>query len=182
MSIKILPRVIEQNPQIAKSFQGLARTIRQLNHPNIASIRKVGEEAGLPYIITRSVEKAQPLTAKLNQPWAIDAAADVVMQVGQALEHAAKKGLVHGGLTPENVVVEDNGQVQVTDFGLNELQDIVGVQLKEAASPFLAPEKSARRAGGRPRRRLFSGCHPVQHVGQPPSPVCRGAGAATQPL
>jgi hypothetical protein len=146
VSIKILPRLLSKDPQIARRFQGLSRTIRQLNHPNIASIRKVGEEEGLPYLITRAVEKAQPLTAKLDQPWAVDSAADVVMQVGKALEHAYNKGIVHGSLTPENVVVEDSGRVFVTDLGLAELQDLLGVQLKEATSPYLAPERATGEA------------------------------------
>jgi hypothetical protein len=143
VSIKILPRLLGRDPQIAKQFQGLARTIRQLNHPNIASVRKVGEESGLPYIVTRAIEKAQPLAAKLDQPWAVDTAADVVMQVGHALEHAYNKGVVHGTLTPDNVVIQEDGRVFVTDFGLNELMKLVGVQVKEAASPFLSPERMA---------------------------------------
>jgi serine/threonine protein kinase len=143
VSIKILPRLMGDDPQIAKRFQGLAQTIRQLNHPNIASVHKVGAEAGLPYVVTRALEKAHPLATKLDQPWAVDAAADVVMQAGQALEHAYHKGLVHGSLTPESIVVQDNGRVQVTDFGLNELRDLVGVRVKQAASPYLAPERAA---------------------------------------
>ena len=143
VSIKILPRFLGKDPQIAKRFQGLAQAIRQLNHPNIAAVRKIGEEAGLPYVVTRTIEKAQPLATKLDQPWAVDVAADVVMQVGQALEHAYNKGLVHGSLAPENVVVQNDGRVLVTDFGLSELRDLAGVRVKEAASPYLAPERAA---------------------------------------
>jgi hypothetical protein len=150
VTIKILPRLLGQDPQIAQRFQGLSQTIRQLNHPNIASIRQVGEQAGLPYIVTRTIEKAQPLAAKLNQPWAVDAAADLVMQTGQALEHAYNKGVVHGSLTPENIVVQDNGKVLVTDLGLAELMDLVGAQVKEAGSPFLAPERLAGQTADAP--------------------------------
>ena len=66
VSIKILPRLLGQDPQIEQRFRGLSQAICQLNHHNIASIRKVGEEAGLPYLITRSLEKAQPLAARLT--------------------------------------------------------------------------------------------------------------------
>lgn len=150
VTIKVLPRLLGEDPQIAQHFQGLSRTIRQLNHPNIASIRQVGEEAGLPYIITRAIEKAQPLAVKLDQPWAVDAAADLVMQTGQALEHAYNKGIVHGSLTPENIVVQDNGKVLVTDFGLDELMNLVGSKVQEAGSPFLAPEREAGQAADAP--------------------------------
>jgi hypothetical protein len=146
VSIKIMPHLLGSDPQIASRFNGLSRTIRQLNHPNIASVRKVGEESGLPYIITRALEKGHSLAARLDQPWAVDTAADVVMQVGQALEHAYNKGVVHGGLTPDNVVVQDDGRVLVTDFGLSELMDLVGGRAKEAASPYLAPERVSGQA------------------------------------
>jgi hypothetical protein len=141
--IKILPRLLGEDPQIATRFRGLAQAIRQLNHPNIATVREVGEKAGLPYVVTRAIEKAHPLAAKLEQPWAVDAAADLAMQVGQAMEHAYSKGVIHGSLSPEKVMVEEDGRVRVTDFGLSELLDLVGVQAKQTASPYLAPERAA---------------------------------------
>ncbi|MCL7451768.1 MAG: protein kinase [Anaerolineae bacterium] len=144
VSIKILPRLLGEDPQIAHRFERLARAIRQLNHPNIASVRKVGQEAGLPYLVTQSLEKAHPLAAKLDQPWAVDAAADLTMQVGQALEHAYRKGVTHGTLTPEKIVLLDDGRVQVTDLGLGELMSLVGAEFADRASPYLSP---GRRSG-----------------------------------
>ncbi len=153
--IKILPRLLTQDPKVAQRVTALSQAIRQLNHPNILAVRKVGEQGGLPYVITRALEQAQPLAAKLNQPWAVDTAADLVMQVGQALEHAHAKGLVHGALSPDNIVVEDSGRVQVADFGLAELQDLAGVHVREAVSPYLAPERQAG-AQGDGRSDLYS--------------------------
>jgi hypothetical protein len=143
VEIKILPRLLSQDPQIAARFRRVSQAIRQLNHPNIAPTRDVGEKAGLPYVVTRAIERAQPLADKLDQPWAVDAAADLVMQVGQALEYAYKKGIVHGSLGPQNIVIQDNGKVTVTDFGLAELLDLVGAQVRQTASPFMAPERLA---------------------------------------
>jgi hypothetical protein len=142
VSIKVLPQLLGSDPQIAARFHDLAQAIRQLNHPNITSIRKVGEESGLPYLVTRALEKGQPLAARLDQPWAVDAAADVVMQAGQALEHAYRKGVSHGSLSPDTIVVQDDGRVQVNDFGLAELQGLVGAQVSEGASPYQAPERA----------------------------------------
>jgi len=143
VSIKILPRLIGSDPQISKRFDDLSRAIRRLNHPNIAAVRNAGNEAGLPYVVTRALEKGHSLAAKLDQPWAVDAAADVVSQVGMALEHAYNKGVVHGGLTPDTVVVQDDGRVLVTDFGLDEMMGLVGVATKKASSPYWAPERVA---------------------------------------
>jgi serine/threonine protein kinase len=143
VSIKVLPRLLDQDPQISQRFQRLAQGIRRLNHPNIVPVRKVGDESGLPYLVTRTLEKVQPLADKLDQPWAVDAAADLVMQVGAALDHAYQKGVIHGHLTPEDIVVERNGRALVSNLGLDELLSLVGAQVKQAASPFLAPERVA---------------------------------------
>lgn len=143
VSIKILPRMIDGDPKIAKRFDDLARGIRQLNHPNVVPVRKAGEQAGLPYIVTRTLEKGHALAAKLDQPWAVDAAADVVSQVGQALEHAYNKGVVHGRLSPDNITIQDDGRVLVADFGLDEMMELVGLRAKKALSPYLAPERVA---------------------------------------
>ena len=148
LSIKILPRLLGQDPQIAQRFQALARAIRRLNHPNIVPVRKVGDESGLPYLVTRALDRVQPLADKLDQPWAVDAAADLVMQVGAALEHAYQKGVIHGHLTPEDIVLERDGRVLLSNLGLSELMGLVGAQAAEAASPFLAPERAA---GERPQ-------------------------------
>ena len=141
--IKVLPRLLEDNPQIAARFNSLAQAIRQLNHPNIVAAEKVGEEAGLPYVVSETIQKAQPLASQMNQPWAVDTAADVVMQVGQGLEHAYEKGLIHGALTPDKIMIEDDGHASVADMGLTEIQKLLGVHLAQGASPYLAPERVA---------------------------------------
>ena len=143
--IQIMRGLLPSDPKIAARFRSLAMAIRQLNHPNIAAIRDVGEKGGLPYVVVRALEKAQPLAAKLDQPWAVDAAADVVMQAGDALEHAYKKGVLHGSLSPDVLWVESNGQVQVTGLGVRQILELLQVKLQQADSPYLAPE---RRGGG----------------------------------
>jgi Protein kinase domain len=155
VTIKVLGRTLRKDPQIATRFRALSQTIRQLNHPNIATIRDVGEKAGLPYLVTRVVERAKPLTDRLNQPWAVDQAADLTMQVGQALEHAYNKGLVHGSLSPDTVAVQPDGRVAVGDFGLAQLLDLAGVRLKQAASPYTAPERATGQAPD-PRSDVYS--------------------------
>lgn len=141
--IRIPPRLLGEDPQVAAGFRRLAQAIRQLNHPSIAPVQAVGEKAGLPYIVTRAIENAQSLAGKLEQHWAVDSAADVVMQVGQALEHASRKGMIHGSLSPQSIIVQEDGRAMVTDFGVGQLLDLLGVQIKQAAAVYLAPERVA---------------------------------------
>lgn len=155
VSIKVVPRLLSQDPQTASRFNALSQTIRQLNHPSIAPVRRVGEQSGLPYLITRALEKGQSLAAKLDQPWAVDMAADLIMQVGRAVEHAYNKGIVHGSLSPEAIAVQDDGRVTVTDFGLAQLQSLAGVDLQQVDSPYLAPERAAGESAN-PRGDVYS--------------------------
>jgi serine/threonine protein kinase len=140
VSIKILPRVLESDPGAERAFESTARAIRQLNHPNLVPVRKVGHESGLPYLVTRAIESGQLLTDRLQKGWTVDEAADAVIQIGHALEHAHNKGLVHGALTPEDVIVQPDGRVLVADVGMADLRRLVGATVKQAASPFVAPE------------------------------------------
>lgn len=143
--IQIMRGVLGNDPKIAMRFRTLAAAIRQLNHPNISAIREVGEKGGLPYVVVRALEKAQPLAARLDQPWAVDAAADVVMQTGSALEHAYKKGVLHGNLSPNSLWLEEDGQVQVVGLGVRQILELLQMKLQQADSPYVAPE---RRGGG----------------------------------
>jgi serine/threonine-protein kinase len=138
--------LLGEDRSVAERFNDLARAIRQLNHPNIAAVRKVGEEAGLPYIITRAIEKSHPLATRMDQPWAVDMAADLATQVGRALEHGLNKGVLHGNLTPDSIMIDRDGRVTVTDFGLNELMELVGAGVRQAASPYLSAERATGQA------------------------------------
>jgi len=193
VSIKVLPRLLANEPQAARRFEALSRALRQLNHPNIVAVRQVGARAGMPYVVTRAVEKGQSLSAALDRPWTVDAAADLVMQAGKALEHAFNKGVVHGTLTPESIVVEDKGRVLVADFGLSELMEMVGARSQRESSPFVAPE----RASGKPATprsdvyslaailyRLLAGRPPQVVKGEvlPPSRFNREVPAGIDPL
>jgi hypothetical protein len=155
VSIKVLPRLLGKEPQAARQFEALSRALRQLNHPNIVAVRQVGARAGMPYVVTRAVEQGERLAAALDRPWDVDVAADLVMQAGRALEHAYNKGVVHGTLTPENIVVEDKGRVLVTGFGLSELMEMVGARGQHEASPFVAPERAAGKPAS-PRSDVYS--------------------------
>ncbi|HNS50726.1 MAG TPA: serine/threonine-protein kinase [Anaerolineae bacterium] len=154
--IQVLRGMLPGDPRIAARFRTLASAIRQLNHPNIAAVRDVGEKGGLPYVVVRALEKAQPLAARLDQPWAVDAAADVVMQAGEALEHAYKRGVVHGDLSPGSIWVAEDGRVQVTGLGVRQVLELVQAKIEQSDSPFVAPERRGGDAPAGPRADVYS--------------------------
>lgn len=193
VSIKVLPRPLPGEGKGARQFEALSRALRQLNHPNIVTVRQASARAGVPYIVTRAVEGGRRLAEAIDRQWDVAAAADLVMQAGRALEHAYNKGVVHGNLTPESIIVEDQGRVLVGDFGLSELMDMVGARRQGEASPFIAPERAAGNAAT-PRSdvyslaailyRLLAGRPPQVVKGEvlPPSRFNRDVPAAMDPV
>ena len=100
-----------------KALIGEAKLACQLNHPNIAHIYDAGEVDGTPYIAMELVE-GRTLRALVGQPLAVDALQDLAQQAASALSHAHQKGIVHRDIKPENLLLTDEGQLKILDFGI----------------------------------------------------------------
>jgi hypothetical protein len=142
--IRIFPMLLGSDPEIADRFRRLAEAIRQLNHPTIVE-GQLAEESGLPYAVREALQKLHPLAQRLDQPWAVDAVANLAESVGQALEHAYQRGIVHGDLNPDNILLDEAGQVRVSELGLAQLGELMGSSVRDSMSPYLAPERVAGR-------------------------------------
>ena len=92
-----------------------AKTIAQLDHPNIVTVFDAGEYEGSPYIVMQLVEGG---TLHEQRPDSLDEKLQIIMQVCTALDHAHQHGIIHRDLKPENVVLTPNGMAMLMDFGL----------------------------------------------------------------
>ena len=117
VAIKILSERIANDPEWKARFLREARTIAQMNHPNIATIYSIEQEADKLFIAMELVE-GESLGAVLAkgalQP--IEAVR-IVRQVAEALAEAHDKGIVHRDVKPDNIIVGKRG-VKVLDFGI----------------------------------------------------------------
>ncbi len=100
-----------------KALIGEAKLACQLNHPNIAHIYDAGEVDGTPYIAMELVE-GRTLRALVGRPLEGDALQDLARQAASALSHAHQKGIVHRDIKPENLLLTDEGQLKILDFGI----------------------------------------------------------------
>ena len=95
-----------------------AQNASALNHPNIATIYEVGEDAGRVYIAMELVE-GRPLNALAKHDGLpLETVIRYGLQISAALAHAHERGIVHRDLKPANVVLTADGLVKVLDFGL----------------------------------------------------------------
>ena len=100
-----------------KALIGEAKLACQLNHPNIAHIYDAGEVDGTPYIAMELVE-GETLRALVGRPLVGAALQDLARQAAAALHHAHQKGIVHRDIKPENMLLTEDGQLKILDFGI----------------------------------------------------------------
>jgi len=116
-----------QADTLARKFEGEARALARLSHPNVVRLLRYGVEAGLPYLVMEYVE-GRTLKAMVSdlvtrgQELPGEAAPRVLRQILSALEAAHRIDIVHRDIKPENVMLQDlPGDpyfVRVLDFGL----------------------------------------------------------------
>ncbi|MEP7122131.1 MAG: protein kinase [Byssovorax sp.] len=95
-----------------------ARAAAALDHPNAVAIFDVGELAGAPYIVMELVEGRTLRRADGDAETPIATRVAQLADVARALAGAHKRGLIHRDIKPENVMVRDDGEVKVLDFGI----------------------------------------------------------------
>ena len=100
-----------------KALIGEAKLACQLNHPNIAHIYDAGEVDGTPYIAMELVE-GDTLRVLVGRPLEGGLLQDLARQAASALSHAHQKGIVHRDIKPENMLLTDEGQLKILDFGI----------------------------------------------------------------
>ncbi len=90
-----------------------------LSHPNIVGIYDVGEEDGIYYIVMEYV-KGCTLKEYIKEKGKIGyvETLNIVRQIALALEHAHKNGVIHRDIKPHNILMTEDGNVKVTDFGI----------------------------------------------------------------
>ncbi|MEC7351798.1 MAG: serine/threonine-protein kinase, partial [Planctomycetota bacterium] len=118
VAIKVLPEIVACNPERLARFQREAKLLASLNHPNIAAIYELLEEARQAYVVMEYVdgESLSDRTGRGPTPWR--EAVPIAIQVATAIEYAHGKGVIHRDLKPANVKFDGEGDVKVLDFGL----------------------------------------------------------------
>jgi eukaryotic-like serine/threonine-protein kinase len=119
VAIKMLRMDFANEEEFIKRFQREAQSATSLVHPNIVSIYDVGEEDDLYYIV---MEYVQGMTLKQyiqqHSPVGVDQALDIMKQLTLAISHAHQNHIVHRDIKPHNILVDEEGTVKITDFGI----------------------------------------------------------------
>ncbi|MGB7599215.1 MAG: protein kinase [Candidatus Sulfotelmatobacter sp.] len=105
------------NPTEAARLLHEGQRLSALNHPNIASVYDVLEQDGEIFLVIEYVE-GQTLRQRLYRPININQFFEIGIQCADALTAAHERGILHGDIKPENMMLTESGQVKLLDFGV----------------------------------------------------------------
>jgi serine/threonine-protein kinase len=123
IAIKILKHEYAKTGDIVRRFINESRAISVLRHPNIVKVFDIGASAGLNYIVMELIhgitlkeyidQRGEPLTYK--------EVVHFLSNILRALGHAHDKGIVHRDIKPQNIMILEDGDMRIMDFGIARL-------------------------------------------------------------
>ena len=149
VAIKVYNLESEEDEQKAsvtrKMFFNEAQMVGRLQHPNIVPIYDAGEENGKYYVVTEHIHGARTLAAytKPDNLLRIDDVVEIIYKCAKALYYAHNRGVVHRDIKPNNIMLTNDNDVRIIDFGIALVSDsdvsrIEGI----AGSPsYMSPEQ-----------------------------------------
>jgi len=118
-AVKILRQQFSMDDAFIRRFRREAEAVASLPHPNIVNIYDIGEEEDLYYIVMEYIDGTTLKTYIKNfAPVPPENAVFVLKQIASAIEHAHQYGIIHRDIKPQNILIDDQDHVKVTDFGI----------------------------------------------------------------
>ena len=119
VAIKILRGDLANDEKFIRRFQREALAASSLSHPNIVEMYDVGEDNGNYYIVMEYIEgKTLKQLLKKRGHLTVGEAVDIMLQITDGMVHAHDSYIIHRDLKPQNIMIQEDGQIKITDFGI----------------------------------------------------------------
>ena len=143
VAIKMLNYNLAYNHDFLDRFEQEAKIIASLNHPNIINVIEVIDEFSTRFIVMEKLEGDNlSVVLKARGAFGITEVRGILSQLASALHYAhsrGKKGIVHRDIKPSNILIDADGKIKLTDFGLAGPPQNKEVNI-EGSPSYLAPE------------------------------------------
>lgn len=143
VALKFLPETLSFDGAALARFHREVRVARQISHRNVCRVYDIGEFEGLHFLSMEYI-RGEELSSVLKRFGRLpfDKAVDITRQVCAGLSAAHDAGVLHRDLKPANVMIDENGDVRITDFGLAGLLEEFGEGAALEGTPeYMSPEQ-----------------------------------------
>jgi len=144
VAVKVPHRRLLSRPEDAETYLTEARTVANLDHPNIVPVFDVGSSEVFPCFIVSKFIAGSTLSQRIkaNRPCCSEAT-ELAATVAEALHYAHRKGLVHRDVKPGNILLDTSGNSFLVDFGLALKEENVGQGPRYVGTlPYMSPEQA----------------------------------------
>jgi serine/threonine-protein kinase len=151
VAVKLLHERFAQDAEFVERFRREASSAASLSHANIVSVYDRGEWGGTYYIAMEFLEgRSLDSVVREEAPLAPERAIEITDQVLRAARFAHRRNVVHRDLKPHNVIIDDEGRVKVTDFGIARAgaSEITQTGSIMGTARYLSPEQAQGQAVG----------------------------------
>lgn len=119
VAIKVLRGDLSADDKFIRRFEREAQSVSNLSHPNIVEVYDVGVEDGNHYIVMEYIEgKTLKQLLKKRESLTLTEVIDIMTQLTDGIAHAHESYIIHRDIKPQNIMIEDNGLIKITDFGI----------------------------------------------------------------
>ena len=119
VAVKVLRGDLAHDEKFVRRFQREALSASSLSHPNIVEVYDVGEDNGQYYIVMEYIEGKQlKQLLKKRGKLTLTEVIDIMLQITDGMSIAHDAYIIHRDIKPQNIMIEDNGMVKLTDFGI----------------------------------------------------------------
>jgi len=164
VAVKVLPRD-KSTPEAIASFTREIRALASLDHPRLVAALDAGQDGNVHYLVTEYVPGMDlRKLVRRDGPLGMAAAASIIYQVAEGLEHAHAQAMVHRDVKPGNVLVTPQGEAKLSDLGLagplgSEPQDDPRYGKIVGTADYLSPDQVADPRNPTPAWDIYSlGC------------------------
>jgi eukaryotic-like serine/threonine-protein kinase len=120
VAVKVLREVYSNDPKFVTRFQREARAASALQHPNIVQVFDYGQSADSYYVVMEYIDgmDLRRFLKRRGGTLPVERAVEIARLVSLGLGAAHRRGIVHRDVKPQNIMVNDDGLVKLTDFGI----------------------------------------------------------------